>query len=59
MILVSETAEEMLITGDRRRLARVVANLIDNGRAYGGGEFEISVFVPYDEDPPSQIWITV
>lgn len=59
VILVSETAEEMLITGDRRRLARVVANLIDNGRAYGGGELEISVFVPDDEDPPSQIWITV
>ena len=59
VILVSEIAEEMLITGDRRRLARVVANLIDNGRAYGGGELEISVFVPDDEDPPSQIWITV
>ena len=58
-ILVSEIAEEMMIKGDRRRLARVVANLIDNGRAYGGGELEISVFVPDDEDPPSQIWITV
>ena len=58
-ILVAEIAEEMLIKGDRRRLARVVANLIDNGRAYGGGELEISVFVPDDEDPPSQIWITV
>ena len=58
-ILVAEVAEEMMIKGDRRRLARVVANLIDNGRAYGGGELEISVFVPDDEDPPSQIWITV
>ena len=58
-ILVAEIAEEMMIKGDRRRLARVVANLIDNGRAYGGGELEISVFVPDDEDPPSQIWITV
>ncbi len=58
-ILVAEIAEEMLIKGDRRRLARVIANLIDNGRAYGGGEIELSVFVPDDEDPPSQIWITV
>jgi len=58
-ILVAEIAEEMMIKGDRRRLARVVANLIDNGRAYGGGELEVSVFVPDDEDPPSQIWITV
>lgn len=58
-ILVAEIAEEMMIKGDRRRLARVVANLIDNGKAYGGGELEVSVFVPDDEDPPSQIWITV
>ena len=58
-ILVAEIAEDMMIKGDRRRLARVVANLIDNGKAYGGGELEVSVFVPDDEDPPSQIWITV
>jgi two-component system, OmpR family, sensor histidine kinase MtrB len=40
---VSERAETALIRGDRRRLARVVANLIDNARAYGGGEPEISL----------------
>ena len=35
---VSERAETALIRGDKRRLARVIANLIDNARAYGGGE---------------------
>jgi len=58
-VMVSSTADQIIIRGDRRRLARVIANLVDNGRAYGGGELEISVFVPDDEDPPSQVWITV
>ncbi len=58
-VLVSSTADQIIIRGDRRRLARVIANLVDNGRAYGGGELEISVFIPDDEDPPSQVWITV
>ena len=58
-VLVSSTADQIIIRGDRRRLARVIANLVDNGRAYGGGELEISVFVPDDEDQPSQVWITV
>ncbi len=58
-VLVTSTADHIIIRGDRRRLARVIANLVDNGRAHGGGEVEISVFVPDDEDPPSQVWITV
>jgi len=58
-VLVTSTADQIIIRGDRRRLARVIANLVDNGRAYGGGELEISVFVPDDEEPPSQVWITV
>ena len=58
-VLVTSTADQIIIRGDRRRLARVIANLVDNGRAYGGGELEISVFVPDDEDPPTQVWITV
>jgi signal transduction histidine kinase len=36
-------AERALIRGDRRRLARVVANLIDNARAYGGGDPEVTI----------------
>jgi signal transduction histidine kinase len=36
-------ADRAVIRGDRRRLARVVANLIDNARAYGGGEPDITI----------------
>jgi two-component system sensor histidine kinase MtrB len=60
-VRVAPDAEDVIIRGDRRRLARVIANLIDNGRSYGGGEMEVNVFVPDDEDgePITQIWITV
>jgi signal transduction histidine kinase len=58
-VLVAPNADELVISGDKRRLARAIANLIDNGRLHGGGELEVSVFVPDDEDPPSQVWITV
>jgi two-component system, OmpR family, sensor histidine kinase MtrB len=57
---VSERAELALIRGDRRRLARVIANLIDNARAYGGGEPEVSITVlEPDDDPMSHILIAV
>lgn len=39
-------AEELVVRGDRRRLARVIANLIDNGIAYGGGDLDVTVFLP-------------
>ena len=42
-ISVSPQAEHVLINGDRRRLARVIANLIDNARLHGGGEPELSI----------------
>ncbi len=42
---VSERAEMVLINGDRRRLARVVANLIDNTRVHGEGGPEVSIRV--------------
>ena len=57
---VSERAEHALIRGDRRRLARVIANLIDNARAYGGGEPEISITIVDDaEDPVTHLQIAV
>ncbi len=57
---VSERAELALIRGDRRRLARVIANLIDNARAYGGGKPEVSITVLNpDDEPMSHILIAV
>ena len=40
-VKVDEAAEELVILADKRRLARVIANLVDNGRFYGGGEVEV------------------
>jgi signal transduction histidine kinase len=42
----------VLIQGDRRRLARVVANLIDNARIHGGGEPEVSITEIDEPDQP-------
>jgi signal transduction histidine kinase len=59
-VRVSERAELALIRGDRRRLARVIANLIDNARAYGGGEPDVSITVVNpDDEPMSHILIAV
>jgi signal transduction histidine kinase len=51
-VRVEERAESVLIRGDRRRLARVIANLIDNARAYGGGEPEVTITVVEPDDEP-------
>jgi signal transduction histidine kinase len=56
---VSAAADEMIIKGDRRRLARVIANLVDNGRIHGGSEVEVAVFVPDDDVSTGLVWITV
>ena len=42
-VTVSDRAESAVIRGDRRRLARVLANLIDNANAYGGGDPEVTI----------------
>jgi two-component system sensor histidine kinase MtrB len=57
---VSERAETALIRGDKRRLARVIANLIDNARAYGGGAPEITMEINnLDSEPMSHLTIAV
>ncbi len=57
---VSERSEMALIRGDKRRLARVIANLIDNALAYGGGEPEIVIsVVEPDSEPMAHIRIAV
>ncbi|MGI9646283.1 MAG: sensor histidine kinase, partial [Ilumatobacteraceae bacterium] len=59
-VVTSERAEVALIRGDRRRLARVIANLIDNARAYGGGEPEITLEIDnLPTEPMSHLTIAV
>lgn len=59
-VRVTERAERVIISGDRRRLARVVANLIDNARLHGGGDATIDVTEPEGEgEPLGHVWITV
>ena len=40
---VDPRAEDLVIQADKRRLARVVANLLENARYYGGGEVTVTV----------------
>ncbi|PIE32368.1 MAG: two-component sensor histidine kinase [Ilumatobacter coccineus] len=42
-ISATPVAEHLLIEGDRRRLARAIANLIDNARLHGGGNAEVAI----------------
>ena len=59
-ITVSPRAEHLLINGDRRRLARAIANLIDNARVHGGGQPEVSITeVAEDEGPITKLHIAV
>ena len=59
-VTVADRAERVVIRGDRRRLARVVANLIDNARLHGGGDATVTVTEPDGEgDPLGHIWIIV
>ena len=56
---VSPIAENMAIRADKRRLARAVANLVDNARVYGGGDLTVRVDHPATETPPSSVRIAV
>jgi len=58
-LVVDPRAEDLIIAGDRRRLARVLANLIDNGTSYGGGNLEISVIPHEEKGSPTQVRILV
>jgi signal transduction histidine kinase len=52
-VTVSDRAEGLVIDADKRRLARAVANLVDNARIHGGGDgVRVSVDVPADEGEP-------
>lgn len=58
-IFCSPETRDVVIRGDRRRLARVIANLIDNARLHSGGKASI-IISPAEEDAPLlNVWIIV
>lgn len=42
-VIVDADAEDVIISAEKRRLARVVANLLDNAAKYGGDEIRVRV----------------
>ncbi len=59
-LTVTERAERLIMQVDRRRLARVIANLIDNARLHGGGEPEVTVSeADNDGEPLGHVWIAL
>jgi signal transduction histidine kinase len=59
-VTVTPRAERAVIRGDRRRLARVIANLIDNALAHGGGEPAVTITdANLPEEPLSHVQIAV
>ncbi len=60
-LTVKEPAEDMVMRADKRRLARVVTNLLDNARIHGGGgpvEVEVEAAAS-DGLPPELVLIAV
>ncbi|TSA52712.1 MAG: sensor histidine kinase [Actinobacteria bacterium] len=51
--------EQTMIQGDKRRLARVIANLIDNARIHSGGKPEVIIMLATDDQSSSTIWVIV
>jgi two-component system, OmpR family, sensor histidine kinase MtrB len=59
-VTATDRAERAIIRGDRRRLARVLANLIDNAMAYGGGELGVTITdANLPDEPLSHVQIGV
>ncbi|MCU1343960.1 MAG: putative two-component histidine kinase, partial [Acidimicrobiia bacterium] len=50
-VVIDEDAADAIIRADKRRLAQVVANLLDNARFYGGGATSVSVQLPEGPSP--------
>jgi signal transduction histidine kinase len=57
-VRIDERCSERIIVGDRRRLARVMANLLDNARQHSSGTATVHV-VPADDSPLAHAWVIV
>jgi two-component system, OmpR family, sensor histidine kinase MtrB len=58
VVEVADAVESATVRADKRRLARVIANLLDNARFHGGGASRVSVELP-DEQSPATVLIAV
>ncbi len=62
-IYCATNLQQVIIRGDRRRLARVMANLIDNARLHSGGKASIVISHADPQDDldelPDKVWIIV
>jgi signal transduction histidine kinase len=59
-VTVSDKAEELVVRVDKRRMARALANLLDNARVYGAAPITVSVNEPPSEAAqPAHVWIAV
>lgn len=58
-IFCNPQVEDVVIRGDRRRLARVFANLIDNARLHSGGNASIIISPAESDDSADFVWIIV
>jgi len=58
-IRCDDIAALVAIQGDKRRLARVIANLIDNARIHSSGKPKIVIQLADEEPPASNVWIVV
>ena len=58
-IRCDDIAALVAIRGDKRRLARVIANLIDNARIHSSGKPKIVIQLAEEEPPATNVWIIV
>jgi signal transduction histidine kinase len=58
-IRCDDIAALVAIQGDKRRLARVIANLIDNARIHSSGKPKIVIQLAEEEPPATNVWIVV
>jgi len=58
-VIFAAGTDQIMVQGDKRRLARVFANLIDNARIHSGGRPKIIIQFADDDPTMSRVWVIV
>ena len=58
-VIFAPLTDRVVVQGDKRRLARVFANLIDNARIHSGGKPKIIIQFADDDPTQSRVWVIV